>query len=98
MQTRRSFLRTATGATLSLPFLESLHGAVARPAQRLAVFYVPIGVVRRNFYPGEQEVGLVNFTDHLHGVQIGLWNQVNSRPWGKNDPLPRVFPIINIGH
>ncbi len=71
MHTRRSFLRCATGATLSLPFLESLHGATAatRPAQRLAVFYVPIGVVRRNFYPGEQDLGLVNFTDK-EGIKV----------------------------
>lgn len=63
MHSRRSFLRCATGATLALPFLESLHAATAKPAQRLAVFYVPIGVVRRNFYPGEQEIGLVSFND-----------------------------------
>lgn len=63
MHTRRSFLRCATGATLSLPFFESLQGVVAKPAQRLAFFYVPIGVVRRNFYPGEQTLGLVNFDD-----------------------------------
>ncbi|TDU66604.1 uncharacterized protein DUF1552 [Prosthecobacter fusiformis] len=63
MHTRRSFLRCATGATLALPFLESLQAATARPAQRLAVFYVPIGVVRRNFYPGEQALGLVDFND-----------------------------------
>ena len=63
MHTRRSFLRCSTGATLSLPFLESVHGATAKPAQRLAIFYVPIGVVRRNFYPGEQALDPVNFTD-----------------------------------
>ena len=63
--TRRFFLRSATGATLSLPLFESLHAAAphAKPSQRLAVFYVPIGVVRRRFFPGEETVDPVNFTD-----------------------------------
>lgn len=62
---RRHFLRTATGATLSLPFLESLHAAapVGPPAQRFAMFYVPIGVMRRTFFPGEAELDPVNFLD-----------------------------------
>ena len=63
--TRRQFLRTATGATLSLPFFESLQAAapVAPPAQRLAIFYVPIGVMRRTFFPGEADLDPVNFLD-----------------------------------
>ncbi len=63
--TRRRFLRGAAGATLSLPLLESLASAetsVARPAQRLAIFYVPIGVVRRGFFPGESDATLPRFT------------------------------------
>ena len=63
--TRRSFLRGVAGATLSLPWLESLaRGDVsaASPAQRLAIFYVPIGVVRRGFFPGEQDAAIPAFT------------------------------------
>ncbi|NNE93748.1 MAG: DUF1552 domain-containing protein [Verrucomicrobiales bacterium] len=54
---RRNFLRGAGGAVLGLPFLESLSFAktVAKPAQRLAFYYVPIGVVRRAFFPDEQQ-------------------------------------------
>ncbi len=54
--TRRSFLRGAAGGALALPWLESLSlGApAAKPAQRLAFYYVPIGVVRRDFFPGEE--------------------------------------------
>lgn len=66
MNTRRHFLRTATGATLALPFLESLQAAtapLAKPAQRFAVFYVPIGVMRRTFFPGEAALDPVNFLD-----------------------------------
>lgn len=62
---RRLFLRTATGATLALPFLESLQAAapVAAPAQRFAIFYVPIGVMRRTFFPGEADLDPVDFLD-----------------------------------
>jgi len=52
---RRDFLRGAGGALLSLPWLESLAKLAPKslPTQRLAYFYVPIGVVRRSFFPGE---------------------------------------------
>ena len=56
--TRRSFLQSAAGATLALPWLDSLAAAdqvSIKPAQRLAIFYVPNGVVRRGFFPGEQD-------------------------------------------
>lgn len=43
------------------------------------------------------QLGFVNYADSLKGVQLGLWNQVNSRAWDGFDPLPKVFPIINIG-
>ena len=55
--TRRHFLRGLGGAALALPWLES-H-SIAAPstaiAQRMAHFYVPIGVVRRGFFPGEAD-------------------------------------------
>ena len=52
---RRSFLRGAGGALLTLPWMESISLAAKRPmpAQRMAFFYVPIGVLRRGFFPGE---------------------------------------------
>ena len=55
---RRTFLRGASGAALALPWLESLDARAAaatpKPAQRLAIMYVPMGVVREEFFPGEQ--------------------------------------------
>ena len=77
---RRSFLRGAAGATLALPWLESLaHSEVPpQPAQRLAVFYVPIGVVRRGFFPGEQNAAIPKFTSSQEeitretGLKVGL--------------------------
>ena len=52
---RRAFLRGLGGATLALPWMEGLGLAAVnkKPAQRAAFFYVPIGVVRRSFFPGE---------------------------------------------
>lgn len=53
---RRSFLRGLGSATLALPWLESLSASDAKspaPPLRMAHFYVPIGVVRRGFFPGE---------------------------------------------
>ncbi len=43
------------------------------------------------------QLGFVNYADTLKGVQIGLWNQVNSRNWDEFNPLPKVFPFVNIG-
>jgi hypothetical protein len=52
---RRGFLRGGGGAVLALPALKSLMSASIVPPQRMAIFYVPIGVVRRSFFPGEEE-------------------------------------------
>jgi hypothetical protein len=54
---RRKFLRGVGGAALALPWLESVSSATpTKPvAQRMAHFYVPIGVVRRGFFPGEAD-------------------------------------------
>jgi len=62
---RRTFLRGIGGTALSLPFLESLTlGAPTstKVAQRLAFYYVPIGVVRRGFFPGEKDAIIPKFT------------------------------------
>ncbi|MDA8977043.1 DUF1552 domain-containing protein [Akkermansiaceae bacterium] len=54
---RRDFLRGIGGAALALPWLESIGAPVktTQVAKRMAHFYVPIGVVRRGFFPGEAE-------------------------------------------
>ena len=61
---RRAFLHGLGGAALSLPWLESLGLAAPnqKPAQRAAFFYVPIGVVRRGFFPGEENGPVPKFT------------------------------------
>lgn len=66
---RRRFLAGTGGAALSLPWLESFAGRCAAedgskgssPAQRLAFFYLPNGIVRRGFFPGEGDRPLPKF-------------------------------------
>ena len=69
--TRRSFLRSAGSAALALPWLESLAPAakLSKPPLRFGVYYVPIGVVRRNFFPGEAHAGLPAFNGDLSQSQ-----------------------------
>jgi len=54
---RRRFLAGVGGTVLGLPWLESIAGAAVRelPAVRLAFFYLPNGLVRRGFFPGESD-------------------------------------------
>lgn len=62
---RRKFLAAAGGAALSLPNFESLGASskAATPAQRLAFFYLPNGLVRRGFFPGEGDRELPSFAN-----------------------------------
>lgn len=92
---RRSFLRGAGGAVLSLPWLESVAGLVpsSRPAQRMAFFYVPIGVVRRGFFPGEQDavlpvvIGKMDEIPRKKELAVG-WHPLTLTP--TLEPLARV--------
>ncbi|MEZ6122766.1 MAG: DUF1552 domain-containing protein [Planctomycetaceae bacterium] len=82
---RRRFLRGIGGAVLALPGLECLSAAgaaVNRPPLRMAHFYVPIGVVRRGFFPGEQD-------DVIPKGNLG--NVMQSL--GKQDPNHKVRPL-----
>jgi len=85
--TRRNFLR-AHGALLSLPFLHSfpVSRAVAsaqksaKPDKKIVIMYTPNGVVRRCFFPGEEEAELPGF--------IGGFNadKVKEKRRFKNEP------------
>lgn len=61
---RRRFLR-AQAVLLPLPFLPSLAAAslsaALRPSQKLVILYVPNGIVRRTFFPGEESANLPGF-------------------------------------
>lgn len=66
-RSRRRFIRLAGGGILGLPWLESFAAANApastdtAPPQRLAFFYLPNGIVRRGFFPGEGDRTLPKF-------------------------------------
>lgn len=63
--TRRKALK-AHGAVLTLPLFHSLARAAdakatAKPSQKLAIIYIPNGIVRRCFFPGEENADLPGF-------------------------------------
>lgn len=85
--TRRTFLRGLAGSTLALPWLESLGVAAATAAVplRMAQFYVPIGVVRRGFFPGEAD----------HVIPKGNLGNV-MKSLGTQDPNFNVQPLTDL--
>ncbi len=62
-------IQGAAGAGLTLPLFESLAGVAAatspsksaKPPVRMAIYYVPMGVIRRGFFPGEAETKIPDF-------------------------------------
>ena len=60
---RRQFISTS-GATLALPFMPSLSGAADKtllPNKKLVMMYIPNGILRRYFFPGEEDAVLPGF-------------------------------------
>ncbi|MFT4689528.1 MAG: hypothetical protein ACJASX_000903 [Limisphaerales bacterium] len=69
---RRSFLRGASGAALALPAFDAFSVRAAKtpkPAQRMAFYYVPIGIVRRDFFPGENDFEVAKYK----GTETARW-------------------------
>ncbi len=93
---RRAFLRGAGAGALALPWLESLAAedgsALPSPNCRLAFFYVPIGVVRRGFFPGEQDAGLPAFNGDLSAI-VETKTKVGSHPI---ELTPTLAPLANV--
>ncbi len=85
--TRRRFLCGLGGTALALPWLPSLHAAApaTQVPMRMAHYYVPIGVVRRGFFPGEAE-------DVIPKGNLG--NVMKSL--GKQDPFGCVKPLTEL--
>ncbi len=61
---RRTFLRSGVGATLTLPFLEAMVPAqtpigktAANPAQRFGFIYVPHGSIMKDWTPVQEGAG-----------------------------------------
>jgi len=99
---RRRFLAGTGGAVLNLPWLESFtercgageNDKSSRPAQRLAFFYLPNGIVRRGFFPGEGDRPLPKFAG-----QNNVWRfegkvvPVGSHPLTLTPTLAPLHPM-----
>jgi hypothetical protein len=82
---RRKFLKTK-GAVLTLPILHSLPKAIAAPAKarkpekKLVIMYVPNGIVRRCFFPGEEEGVLPGFVGGFNADKFKDKKRVQNDP------------------
>ena len=88
---RRRFLKS-NGAVLTLPFLHSIPDLLAeapkaavRPSKKLVIMYVPNGLVRRCFFPGEEEAELPGF--------IGGFNADKTKNERRFKTSPGIFPL-----
>lgn len=93
---RRSFLRGLGGATLALPYLalnSTISSAKAADGTgnplRMAHFYVPIGVVRRAFFPGEANDVIPE--GNLGNLMKSLGHQ---SPFYSVQPLEELTPTL----
>jgi hypothetical protein len=85
--TRRTFLRSK-GAFLALPFFPSLAPAAqktGKPARKLVMMYVPNGLVRRCFFPGEEQSELPGF--------VGGFNADKSKDEMRIQNRPGIYPL-----
>ena len=87
---RRKFLK-ANGAAVALPFLHSVPGLfgagskVAKPSKKLAIMYIPNGIVRRCFFPGEEQGELPGF--------VGGFNADKSKNQKRKQNAPGIYPL-----
>jgi hypothetical protein len=87
---RRVFLKV-NGAVLTLPFLHSLAGGddktppATKPSKKLVITYIPNGIVRRCFFPGEENAELPGF--------IGGFNADKSKNERRIQNKPGIYPL-----
>ena len=87
---RRRFLKTK-GAALTLPFLPSMLRADSAesqndtPSKKLMIMYIPNGIVRRCFFPGEEEAVLPDF--------IGGFNADKTKKERRLENVAGVYPL-----
>jgi len=87
---RRHFLKTK-GAVVTLPFLHSISQAVgaekaiSKPAKKLVMMYVPNGLVRRCFFPGEEEGELPGF--------VGGFDADKTKDQRRKQNVPGIYPV-----
>jgi len=86
---RRSFLK-AKGVAIALPFLPSLADAANKPggfkpSKKLVIMYLPNGIVRRCFFPGEEQAEIPGF--------VGGFNADKTKAQKRNQNDPGIYPL-----
>ena len=85
---RRQFL-IANGAALALPTLPSLaagkKSGVEKPSKKLVITYIPNGIVRRGFFPGEDKLDAPNV--------IGGFDADKTKDARRIKNKPGVYPL-----
>ncbi len=80
---RRKFL-IANGAALALPALPSLADAfksdAKKPSKKLVIVYLPNGLVRRCFFPGEETAGLPGFVGGFNADKTKNQTRIKNKP------------------
>ena len=82
---RRKFLK-ANGAMLALPFLHSLAvgddktSIAAKPSKKLVIMYIPNGIVRRGFFPGEENAELPGFIGGFEADKTKEQRRIANQP------------------
>ncbi len=87
---RRSFLRGA-GAAIALPMLDAMTSngraatQTAKPPKKLVIVYIPNGIVRRCFFPGEENAESPGF--------IGGFNADKTKDQRRFKNEPGIYPL-----
>ncbi|MEC9123765.1 MAG: DUF1552 domain-containing protein, partial [Verrucomicrobiota bacterium] len=79
---RRHFLRTS-GASVALPFLPSMVRAKDKallPNKKLIMMYIPNGILRRYFFPGEEEAVLPGFVGGFNADKFKNKKRILNEP------------------
>lgn len=79
---RRQFIST-TGASVVLPFLPSLvqgQPTNLRLNKKLVMMYIPNGILRRHFFPGEQDAVLPGFVGGFNADKLKNQKRIPNKP------------------
>jgi len=79
---RRQFIST-TGATMALPFMPSLARGSERallPNKKLVMMYIPNGILRRYFFPGEEDAVLPGFVGGFNADKFKNDKRILNKP------------------
>jgi len=79
---RRQFI-TTTGTSVALPFLPSLAKGKATnllPGRKLVMMYIPNGILRRYFFPGEEDTILPGFVGGFNADKIKDQKRLVNKP------------------